>query len=177
MRGDLLSREALERSFRRRSNQISSGAALLKLRSNWKNKCLRDWASGAPPLRLSPSVLTEQDDDTEQDGHQGSRAESRPRRERLGVAQLHVALAVAGAHSDGQGAGAALHRELSVRNDHRHVVDALLQTVVAVPPGQDPGRVVWKHRDIQLLRSDRYRQNEYFNELRLKFHLVLWVCF
>lgn len=87
-------------------------------------------------------VLTEQDDDTKQDGHQGSRAEARPRRERLGVAQLHFALAVAGAHPDGQGAGAALHRELPVRYDHGHVVDALLQAVVAVPAGQDPGRVV-----------------------------------
>lgn len=83
----------------------------------------------------NPSVLTEQNDDTKQNGHQGSRAEACPRRERLGVAQLHVALAVAGAHSDGQGVGAALHRKVSVRNDHRHVVDALLETVVAVPPG------------------------------------------
>ncbi len=77
-------------------------------------------------MLLMQSVLTEQNDDTKQNGHQGSRAESRPRCERLGVAQLHVALAVAGAHSDGQGVGAALHRELPIRNDHRHVIDALL---------------------------------------------------
>ena len=93
-------------------------------------------------MLVARSVLTEQNDDTEQNGHQGARAEPRPRRERLGVAQLHVALAVARAHSDGQGVGAALHRELPVGNDHRHVVDALLQAVVAVPPRQDPGRVV-----------------------------------
>lgn len=93
-------------------------------------------------MLLIQPVLTEQNDDTEQNGHQGSGAETRPRCERLGVAQLHVALAVAGAHSDGQGAGAALHGKLSIGYDHRHVVDALLQTVVAVPPGQDPGRVV-----------------------------------
>lgn len=87
-------------------------------------------------------VLTEEDDDAKQNGHQGPGAESRPRCERLGVAQLHVALAVAGAHSDGERVGAALHGELPVRNDHGHVVDALLQAAVAVPPSQDPGRVV-----------------------------------
>lgn len=71
-------------------------------------------------------VLTEQNDDTKQDGHQGSCAESCPRCKCFGVAQLHVALTVAGTHSDGQCVGAALHRELSIRNDHRHMVDALL---------------------------------------------------
>lgn len=91
-------------------------------------------------------VLTEQDDDTEQDGHQGAGAEPRPCRQRLGVAQLHVALAVARANPDGQRVGAALHGEVSVRNDHGDVVDALLEAVVAVPPRQDPGRVVWKSR-------------------------------
>lgn len=71
-------------------------------------------------------VLTEQNDDTKQDGHQGSRAESCPRCKRLGVAQLHVALTVTGTDSDGQCVGAALHRELAIGNDHRHMVDALL---------------------------------------------------
>lgn len=66
------------------------------------------------PGGLLQSILTEQDDDTKQNGHQGSCAEPRPRRERLGVAQLHVALAVTGAHSDGQCVGAALHGKVSV---------------------------------------------------------------
>lgn len=87
-------------------------------------------------------VLTEQNDDTKQDGHQGSRAESRPRRQRLGVAQLHVALTVAGAHPDGQCVGAALHGQVPVRDDHGHVVHALLQAAVAVPARENPGRVV-----------------------------------
>lgn len=87
-------------------------------------------------------VLTEQNDDTQQDGHQGSRAEPRPGRQRLGVAQLHVALAVAGAHPDGQRVGAAPHGQVAVGDDHGHVVDALLQAVVAVPAREDPGRVV-----------------------------------
>lgn len=83
------------------------------------------------------AVLTEQDDDTKQNGHQGAGAEPRPRCERLCVARLHVALAVAGADSDGQRVGAALHWELSIRNDHRHMVDALLQGAVAVSPCED----------------------------------------
>lgn len=51
--------------------------------------------SAAGSNHVTDFVLTEQDDDAEQDGHQGAGAEARPRRERLGVAQLHVALAVA----------------------------------------------------------------------------------
>lgn len=71
-------------------------------------------------------ILTEKNDDAKQDGHQGSRAKPRPRCQRLGVAQFHVALTVAGAHPDGQRVGAALHGELAVRNDHRYVINALL---------------------------------------------------
>lgn len=88
-------------------------------------------------------VLTEQDDDAKQNGHQGAGAEPRPRRERLCVARLHVALAVAGADSDGQRVGAALHRELAVGYDHGHVVDAHVQAAVAVPPCEDRCCVVW----------------------------------
>lgn len=98
-------------------------------------------------------LLTEQDDDTEQDGHQGSGAEPRPAGQRLGVAQLHVALAVAGAHADGQRVGAALHGELAVGDDHRHQVGALLQAVVAVPARQDPRRVVCTQQGARLPRS------------------------
>lgn len=86
--------------------------------------------------------LTEQNHDAEQDGHQCPSAKPRLRRESLRVAQLHVALAVAGAHSDGERVGAAQCGKLSVGNDHRNVVDAPLQAAVAAPPGQNPGRVV-----------------------------------
>lgn len=109
---------------------------------------------------LPPFVLTEQDDDAEQDGHQGAGAEARPRCQRLGVAQLHVALAVARAHPDGQRAGAALHGEVSVRDDHGHAVDALPEAVVAVPPRQDPCRVVWKSQRVPLLRQRGCQTNK-----------------
>lgn len=93
-------------------------------------------------VRVRVCMLTEQDDDTEQDGHQGPCAQPRPGRQRLGIAQLHVALAVAGADAHSECARAAVTGRVTVADDHRHLVDAAVQAVVAVAAGQDPGRVV-----------------------------------
>lgn len=87
-------------------------------------------------------ALTEQDDDAEQDGHQCPGAKPRPGRQRLSVAQLHVALAVAGADAHGERARAAVTGRVPVADDHRHLVDAAVQAAVAVAAGQNPGRVV-----------------------------------
>lgn len=61
---------------------------------------------------------TEEDDGTQQDGNQGSGAEARRATQSLRIAQLHVALAVAGAHPHRQGARAALHGVVAVGDDH-----------------------------------------------------------
>lgn len=101
-----------------------------------------------PPSAFPPSAclcacaLTEQDDDAEQDGHQRPGAQPCPGRQCLGVTQLHVALAVAGADAHGERARAAVIGRVAVADDHRHLVDAAVQAAVAVAAGQDPGRVV-----------------------------------
>lgn len=58
----------------------------------------------------------------------------------LGGARLGVALVVAGAHADGEGAGAAV---LAVGDDDGQVEDGLLLLRPASTARQNPGRVVW----------------------------------
>lgn len=86
--------------------------------------------------------LTQQDDDTEQYGHQGSGGEAIWEGQHLGAARLHVAAAVAGAHAHDQRAGAALDGVVVVRDHHGQEVHAHLAAAEAPPPRQDIGSVV-----------------------------------
>lgn len=90
--------------------------------------------------------LTQEDDGTQQDGDQGSGAEARAAAQSLHVAQLHPALAVAGAHPDRECAGAALHGVVPVGDHHGDQVDALVEAAVAGATRQDAGRVVWEEQ-------------------------------
>lgn len=104
----------------------------------------------APHHQTSGSTAaapTQQDGGTQQDGDQRSGAQARRAAQSLHVAQLHVAVAVAGAHSDRQGAGAALHGVVAVRDDHGHQVDALVEAAVAGAASQDAGRVVCQEEE------------------------------
>lgn len=60
------------------------------------------------------SLLTQQDNDAEENGHQSPRAEASRQEQGLGTAGLHVPPAVTGAHPDGQRARAALDRVVVV---------------------------------------------------------------
>lgn len=90
---------------------------------------------------------TQQDGGTQQDGDQRSGAQARRAAQSLNVAQLHVALAVAGTHSDRQGARAALHGVVAVRDDHRDQVDALVEAAVAGAASQDACGVVCREEE------------------------------
>lgn len=79
-------------------------------------------------------VLTEQDYNTEQDGHQSSGCEAIWEGQHLGAARLHVATAVAGAHSNNQRAGAALNRVVVVWDDDGQEINAHLAPAEAPPP-------------------------------------------
>lgn len=59
-------------------------------------------------------LLTEQDEDAEQDGHQCSCAEPRRAGQSFCVAHLHVAISVARAHPNCECARAALHGKGSI---------------------------------------------------------------
>lgn len=87
--------------------------------------------------------LTQQYDGTQQDSDEGSSAEARRAAQRLSVTQLHVAVAVAGAHSDGEGASAALHGIVAIGDHHGNQIHALLEAAVAGAAGQDAGGVIW----------------------------------
>lgn len=67
---------------------------------------------------LSSQVLTQQDNDAEEDGNQRPGAEAGGEEQGLGVAGLHVPPAVAGTHANGQRAGAALDRVVIVWYHH-----------------------------------------------------------
>lgn len=69
-------------------------------------------------IELNCTVLTEQYEDTEDDGHEGSSAEACGEDQSFLVTQLHVPLAVAGTNVHRQGVGAALHGEVAVRDHH-----------------------------------------------------------
>lgn len=59
-------------------------------------------------------LLTEQDEDAEQNGHQRPCAEPRRAGQSLSVAHLHVAVSVARAHPNCERARAALHGKGSI---------------------------------------------------------------
>lgn len=90
-------------------------------------------------MRLRPA-LTQQDEDAGQDGDERPPAEAGGEAVGLGVARQHAALLVAGAHGDGERAGAGV---LAVGDDDGQVKDGLLLLGPAPAAGHDPGRVVW----------------------------------
>ncbi len=65
-------------------------------------------------------LLTEQDEDAEQDGHQRPCAEPRGAAQSLGVAHLHVAVSVARTNPNRERARATLHGNVSVWDHHSH---------------------------------------------------------
>lgn len=77
-------------------------------------------------IELNCTVLTEQYEDTEDDGHEGSSAEACGEDQSFLVTQLHVPLAVAGTNTHSQGVGAALHGKVPVRYHHGNQVGAPL---------------------------------------------------
>lgn len=86
--------------------------------------------------------LTEEDDDTEQYGHQGSSGEAIWEGQDLGIAWLHVATAVAGTDAHNEGAGAALDGVVVVWDHHRQEIHAHLSAAEASSSCQDVGSVV-----------------------------------
>lgn len=88
------------------------------------------------------TALTQQYDGTQENSDEGSSAEARRAAQRLSVAQLHVAVAVTGAHSDGEGASTALHGIVSISDHHRNQIHALLEAAVAGAACQDAGGVI-----------------------------------
>lgn len=86
--------------------------------------------------------LTEENDDTEQDGHQSSSCEAVWEGQDLGVAGLHVSTAVTSAHAHDQRAGAALNGVVIVWNDYGQEVHAHLAPAETSPPRQDIGSVI-----------------------------------
>lgn len=86
--------------------------------------------------------LTEEDDDTEQYGHQGSSGEAIWEGQDLGAAGLHVAAAVAGTDAHDERAGAALDGVVVVWDNHGQEIHAHLAAAEASSPCQDIGSVV-----------------------------------
>lgn len=107
---------------------------------------------GSSPLLQSPqrlSHLTQQDDDAQQDGNQSPRAETRRGEERLALAHPDPAVALAWAHPQGQGAGAAQRRLPTVPHHNGQLVQLLGQVVETPPPGNDAGRAVCNERKMK----------------------------
>lgn len=86
--------------------------------------------------------LTEEDDDTEQYGHQGSSGEAIWEGQDLRAAGLHVAAAVAGTDAHDERAGAALDGVVVVWDHHGQEIHAHLSPAEASSPCQDIGSVV-----------------------------------
>lgn len=89
------------------------------------------------------SQLTQQDDDAQQDGNQSPRTETRRGEERLALAHPDPAVALAWAHPQGQGAGAAQRRLPVVPHHDGQLVQFLGQVVETPPPGNDASRAVY----------------------------------
>lgn len=96
--------------------------------------------------------LTEQDNDTEQYGHQSSSREAIWEGQDLGVTRLHVSTAVTCTHTHDQRAGAALNGVIVVWDHHRQEVHAHLAAAEPSPSCQDVGGVVCRqmHMDRDL---------------------------
>ena len=95
-----------------------------------------------PHTHADTLVLTEQDDDTEQYGHQSSSCEAIWEGQHLGVTGLHVSTAVASTHSHDQCTGAALNGVVIVWDHNRQEVHAHLTPTKPPPPCQDIGSVI-----------------------------------
>lgn len=91
---------------------------------------------------IQSRALTQQYDGTEENSDEGSGTEARRAAQRLSVAQLHVSIAVAGAHPDGEGASTALHGIAAITDHHRNQVQALLEAAVAGAACQDACGVI-----------------------------------
>lgn len=106
---------------------------------------LRMLPPGSSPLLKSPpglSQLTQQDDDAQQDGNQSPRAETGRGEECFSLAHPDPAVALARAHPQSQGAGAAKRRLPTVPHHDGQLVQLLGQVVEAPPPGNDAGSAV-----------------------------------
>jgi hypothetical protein len=68
---------------------------------------------------LPSTLLTQQNNDAEENGDQGASAEASGEEQGFSTTGLHVALAVTGAHTDRQGASAALNWVVVIRYHHR----------------------------------------------------------
>ncbi|OWK02286.1 hypothetical protein Celaphus_00018093 [Cervus elaphus hippelaphus] len=90
--------------------------------TSWRGKMSKLEPPLSRPILHSQRAIgradSPQNDDAEENGDQGARAEPSRQEQGLGAAGLHVALAVAGTHSDGERARAALNRIIVVRNHH-----------------------------------------------------------
>lgn len=91
----------------------------------------------------SRSRLTQQDEDTGQDGDECPSAEARRQAVCLSVARHDVALVVAAANADGERAGTGL---LAVRDEDGQVKDGLLLLRPTPTTRKDPCCVVWRQR-------------------------------
>lgn len=86
--------------------------------------------------------LTEENDGTEQYGHQSSSREAIWKGQDLGVTGLHVSTAVTSTHAHDQRAGAALNGVVIVRDHDGQEVHAHLAPAETSPPRQDIGSVI-----------------------------------
>lgn len=87
--------------------------------------------------------LTEENNNTEQDGHQSSGCEAIWEGKDLGVTCLHVSTAVTSTHAHNQCTGAALDGVVIVWDHDRQEVHTHLTPAETSPPCQDIGSVIW----------------------------------
>lgn len=86
-------------------------------------------------IAFSMRSLTQQNNDTEENGNEGAGAEASGEEQGFCAAGLHVALAVAGAHADGQRARAALNRVIVVRDHHRQEIRTYFVSIESIFSG------------------------------------------
>lgn len=94
-------------------------------------------------------VLTEQDNHTEQYGHQSSGGEAIWEGQDLRVTGLHVSSTVTGTHTDYQRAGTALDGVVVVGDHDGEKVHAHLTPAEPPSPGQDVGSVIYRKMEVE----------------------------
>ena len=87
-------------------------------------------------------MLTQEDDDADEDGDEGARAEPHGQEDGLSAAGQERPVAIAGAHAHRQGPGAAQDGVANVLHHHGQQVEVLDPPAKTAPPGHHPRRVV-----------------------------------
>lgn len=114
----------------------------------WFRLKYHGWRCSTPVRCCVSAVLTQQYDGAQEDGDERPRANASRAAQSLRITQLHVAVAVTGAHPHSEGPRAALHGVVAVCDHHGNQVDALVKSAVAGSPCQDAGGVIWEKKKI-----------------------------